>query len=64
MRPENDKRVTVHVKEAQPLSRRRLWVKIKENDIKLSGITHQGKDYVVSNSLGRGRYIMKEVEKS
>jgi hypothetical protein len=53
-------KATVHVQNMEHLSRGRVKVKIKETGINLSGMTHEGKDYVVFSSLGRGRYIMKE----
>jgi hypothetical protein len=54
--------VQVHVQRIESLSRGRLKVKIAETNLNLGVMTHQGKQYEISNKLGRGRYIMKPLD--
>lgn len=56
------KRVTVSVQKVEVLPRGRIKVKIKETEANLIDLKHKGKDYVVLRNLGRGRYVMREVD--
>lgn len=54
--------VQIHVQRIENLSRGRMKVKIAETNLSLGVMTHQGKQYEVASSLGRGRYIMKPLD--
>ena len=50
--------VKVHVQKVERINSKRVKVKITET----FSLTHEGKAYQFRN-LGRGRYVMKEVER-
>jgi hypothetical protein len=53
--------VKVHVQKVERIDSKRVKVKIAETAVGLSTLTYEGRTYETSRSLGRGRYIMKEV---
>ncbi len=52
--------VQVSVQRVENIGRGRIRVKIRQTDFNLSGMEHNGKSYVVSKNIGRGRYIMRQ----
>ncbi len=60
----SDKRVNVTVRRIESIGKGRFRVKIAENNINLVDLDYSKDLYlVVTKNLGRGRYVMKKVEK-
>jgi hypothetical protein len=50
------------VKVEQFLGKNKFKVKIKETNVNLATLNHNGRNFKVLNNLGRGRYIMAEIK--
>lgn len=55
-------RIKINVVRLEQMGRGRVKVKIDDTKSNIIDMNHNGKDYVVMRNLGRGRYIMREIE--
>lgn len=53
------RRISIDVMHISPMGNGKFKVKIKQNNVNLIDMHHQGKEYAVIKNLGRGRYIMR-----
>lgn len=61
MNPGGQPRTTrVQVERISDIGRGRIKVKIQQTDINMTGLNHNGKIYIATKNLGRGRYIMRQ----
>lgn len=55
-----NRRISINVEKIEPIGHGRVKVKIREHGVNLLDMRHEGREFVVTRSLGRGRYIMRE----
>jgi hypothetical protein len=58
----DNKKVTVTVESMISLSHGRFKVKIKETNLGLIDMVHEGRNFITVKDHGRGRYVMREIE--
>lgn len=60
---QQERRVPITVVSLLKKSRGRIQIRIAETRMQITNATINGKRYEVANSLGRGRYVMKEADR-
>ena len=52
----------ITLQKIEGIGKGKFRVKIKETSANILDMRHNGKDFIVLHNLGRGRYIMREVD--
>lgn len=55
-------RIKVDVVRMEPMGKGKIKIKIRDTKSNIIDLQHGGKGYAVIRNLGRGRYIMREIE--
>ena len=60
--PKKGEKVPVTVERMEQLTGGRWKIKVKETNLNLIDLDHEGRKFVTVKDYGRGRYVMKMVE--